>query len=340
VVGAGLVGKRHVETLRRSDLACIASVVDPDPSAAAFAAEQDLMRHETLAEVLASDPPDGVIVATPNQLHVEHGLACLGAGLPLLIEKPIADKARAARGLVEEAERLGIPLLVGHHRRHNPIVQAAKARIDSGAIGEVVAVQAACWLYKPEDYFEAAWRTRQGAGPVFINLIHDIDLLRYLLGEVREVQALDSNEARGHEVEDTAAILLRFESGALATVTVSDSIVAPWSWELTAAENPVYPATGQACYLIGGTHGAIEIPGGRIWSQKGERSWWRPLDQEVYDVEQRDPLDQQLRHFCEVIAGRAQPLVSGREALRSLQVIEAIMAAARSGRTVRPGDPD
>lgn len=340
MVGAGLVGKRHVETLRRSDLACIASVVDPDPSAAAFAAEQDLMRHETLAEVLASDPPDGVIVATPNQLHVEHGLACLGAGLPLLIEKPIADKARAARGLVEEAERLGIPLLVGHHRRHNPIVQAAKARIDSGAIGEVVAVQAACWLYKPEDYFEAAWRTRQGAGPVFINLIHDIDLLRYLLGEVREVQALDSNEARGHEVEDTAAILLRFESGALATVTVSDSIVAPWSWELTAAENPVYPATGQACYLIGGTHGAIEIPGGRIWSQKGERSWWRPLDQEVYDVEQRDPLDQQLRHFCEVIAGRAQPLVSGREALRSLQVIEAIMAAARSGRTVRPGDPD
>lgn len=340
MVGAGLVGKRHVETLRRSDLACIASVVDPDPSAAAFAAEQDLVRHETLADMLASEPPDGVIVATPNQLHVEHGLACLGAGLPLLIEKPIADKARAARGLVEEAERLGIPLLVGHHRRHNPIVQAAKVRIDSGAIGEVVAVQAACWLYKPEDYFEAAWRTRQGAGPVFINLIHDIDLLRYLLGEVVAVQAFDSNEARGHEVEDTAAILLRFESGALATVTVSDSIVAPWSWELTAAENPVYPATGQACYLIGGTRGAIEIPGGRIWSQKGERSWWRPLDLEAYDVEQRDPLDLQLRHFCEVIAGRVQPLVSGREALRSLQVIEAIMAAARSGLATRPEDSD
>ena len=258
----------------------------------------------------------------------------------MLIEKPIADQARAARGLVEDSERLGIPLLVGHHRRHNPIIQAAKARIDSGAIGEVVAVQAACWLYKPEDYFEAAWRTRRGAGPVFINLIHDIDLLRYLLGEVTAVQAFDSNETRGHEVEDTAAILLRFESGALATVTVSDSIVAPWSWELTAAENPVYPETGQACYLIGGTRGALEIPVGRIWSQEGERSWWRPLDLETYEVERHDPLDLQLRHFCEVIAGKAEPLVSGREALRSLQVIEAILAAARSGRTVRPGDPD
>ncbi len=335
-----MVGKRHIEALQRSGLASIACIVDPDPAAADFAAEHGLTRHPTLGDLLASDPPDGVIIATPNQLHVEHGFACLAAGLPLLIEKPIADQARAARGLVEDSERLGIPLLVGHHRRHNPIIQAAKARIDSGAIGEVVAVQAACWLYKPEDYFEAAWRTRRGAGPVFINLIHDIDLLRYLLGEVTAVQAFDSNETRGHEVEDTAAILLRFESGALATVTVSDSIVAPWSWELTAAENPVYPETGQACYLIGGTRGALEIPVGRIWSQEGERSWWRPLDLETYEVERYDPLDLQLRHFCEIIAGKSEPLVSGREALRSLQVIEAILAAARSGRTVRPGDPD
>ncbi len=290
--------------------------------------------------MLAADRPDGVIVATPNQLHVEHGRQCLGAGLPLLVEKPIADESRSATGLVEQAERLGIPLLVGHHRRHNPIVRAAKARIESGAIGEVVAVQAACWLYKPEGYFDAAWRTRPGAGPVFINLIHDVDLLRHLLGEVVAVQAFDSRQARGHEVEDTAAILLRFEGGALASVTVSDSIVAPWSWELTAAENPAYPATGQSCYLIGGTRGALEIPAGRIWSQKGERSWWRPLDRATYAVEPRDPLDLQLCHFCDVIEGKAAPLVSGREALRSLQVIEAILAAARSGRTTSPGEPD
>ncbi len=290
--------------------------------------------------MLAADSPDGVIVATPNQLHVEHGLECLNAGLPVLIEKPIADDARSALRLVEEAERLGVPILVGHHRRHNPIVQAAKARIDSGVLGDVVAVQAACWLYKPDGYFEAAWRTRQGAGPVFINLIHDIDLLRYLLGEVREVQAFDSNKTRGHEVEDSAAILLRFASGALATVTVSDSVVAPWSWELTAAENPAYPATGQTCYWIGGTRGALEIPVGRIWSQDGARSWWRPIGQEAYEVERRDPLDLQLRHFCEVIAGEAEPLVSGREALRSLQVIEAILDAARSGRIARPAESD
>lgn len=290
--------------------------------------------------MLASNPPDGVIIATPNQLHVDNGLECVRAKLPVLVEKPISDGTESAARLVEEAEKLSVPILVGHHRRHNPIIQAAKAQIDGGAIGEIVAVQAACWLYKPDSYFKAAWRTRQGAGPVFINLIHDVDLLRYLIGEVRSVQAFDSKQTRGHEVEDTAAIILEFANGALATMTVSDTIVAPWSWELTAEENPAYPATGQNCYFIGGTRGSMEIPGGKIWFQSGERSWWRPIDQQSFGVERQDPLDIQISHFCEVITGGAEPLVSGREALRSLCVIEAIVESTRLRRATCPADLD
>ena len=338
VVGAGLIGKRHLDALLRAPGAGVASLVDPDPAAAALAGERGLEWYPTIEDMLASDPPDGAVIATPNQLHVDHGLACLRAGLPVLIEKPIADDARAARRLVEAAEALGLPILVGHHRRHNPIIRAAKAQIDGGAIGDIVSAHAACWLYKPEGYFDAAWRRRPGAGPVFINLIHDVDLLRHLVGEVRSVQAADSRQVRGHDVEDTAAIILRFAQGALATLTVSDTIVAPWSWELTAEENPAYPATGETCYVIGGTRGSIEIPGGRIWFQEGERSWWRPISQASCEVAHQDPLDLQIGHFCEVIAGKAEPLVSGREALRSLQVIEAIIEAARSGGTIRPGD--
>ena len=290
--------------------------------------------------MLVGDPPDGVIIATPNQMHVDHGLECVRAGLPVLIEKPIADSANSAMALVKQAESRDIAILVGHHRRHNPIIKQAKAQIASGAIGDIVAAQAACWLYKPDDYFNAAWRTRQGAGPVFINLIHDIDLLRHFIGEVQSVQAFASNNTRGHDVEDTAAIILKFAGGALATVTVSDTIVAPWSWELTAAENPAYPQTGQNCYFIGGTRGSIEIPVGKIWSQDGERSWWQPINHKTSEVEPRDPLDVQLDHFCEVITGKAEPLVSGHEAVRSLQVIEAIIEAARTGKTICPADLD
>lgn len=334
MVGAGLIGRRHVETVQRSDVARVAGVVDPDRAAADFAAGCGLEWYASIADMLNATRPDGVIIATPNQMHVDHGLDCIQAGLPVLIEKPIADVAHAAARLVGEAENAGVPVLVGHHRRHNPIIAAAKQKIDSGMIGEIVAVQAACWLYKPDDYFDVAWRTQEGAGPVFINLIHDIDLLRYLIGEVATVQALEASHTRGHEIEDTAAIILSFANGALATVTVSDTIVAPWSWELTAEENPAYPATRQNCYFIGGTRGSLEIPAGRIWSQDGERSWWQPIEHSSYDVEHHDPLDRQISHFCDVIAQRAPPLVSGREAMRSLQVVEAIKQSARCGEKI------
>ncbi|MEM9470756.1 MAG: Gfo/Idh/MocA family oxidoreductase [Pseudomonadota bacterium] len=334
VAGAGLIGKRHVHAVDHCDAAMVSAIVDPDPAAAGLADSIGCGWHASLSDMLSAGRPDGVIIATPNQLHVDNGLECVRAGIPVLVEKPVSDNAASAARLVSEAADLDVPVLVGHHRRHNPLISAARQKIQSGAIGDIVAVHAACWLYKPDDYFNVAWRTRPGAGPVFINLIHDVDLLRYLVGEVISVQATDSTHARRNDVEDTAAIIVGFANGALGTISVSDSVVAPWSWELTAAENPAYPETTETCYFIGGTHGSLEIPKGKIWSQSGERSWWLPIDQAVYDTPSGDPLDAQIDHFCKVIAGTEPPLVSGLEGLKSLKVIEAIKASARDGRRI------
>ena len=328
VAGAGLIGKRHAEAIARNRSASVSAIVDPAPAAQSFAAAGGYQWYGCIADMLEADPPHGVVIATPNQLHVENGLQCVRAGVPVLVEKPIADTARSAAQLVDEADRLGVPVLVGHHRPHNPIIRAAHERIKGGDVGDIVAVHAACWLYKPDDYFDVAWRTQPGAGPVFINLIHDIDLLRYLVGDIVSVQAADSSNTRNNAVEDTAAVIVRFEGGALGTITVSDTVVAPWSWELTAAENPAYPETQETCYFIGGTRGALEIPKGKIWTQHEERGWWQPIHHSSYEVIDRDPLDEQIAHFCKVIAGAEQPLVSGREGLKSLQVVEAIKTAA------------
>ena len=338
VAGAGLIGKRHVQAVDRCDAAIVSAIVDPAPAARDFAGSIGCDWHTSIADMLGAGSPDGVIIATPNQMHVENGLECVRARVPVLVEKPIADNAASAEQFVDEAAELNVPVLVGHHRRHNPLIRAARQKIESGDIGDIVAVHAACWLYKPDDYFNVAWRTRQGAGPVFINLIHDIDLLRYLVGEVVSVQAAESTHTRKHDVEDTAAIIVGFANGALGTISVSDSIVAPWSWELTAAENPAYPETDETCYFIGGTRGSLEIPKGKIWSQNGERSWWQPINQAVYDTVPRDPLDAQIEHFCKVIAGAEQPIVSGLEGLKSLKVIEAIKASARDGRKINLTD--
>jgi len=92
------------------------------------------------------------------------------------------------------------------------------------------------------------------------NLIHDVDLLRYLRGEVEAVQAFQSNLVRKYPVDETTVLILKFVSGALGTISVSDTIIGPWSWEQTTGENPDYPHTDQNCCHIGGTHGSLTVP--------------------------------------------------------------------------------
>ena len=138
-----------------------------------------------------------------------------------MIEKPIATSSREALALVEKAESLDVPVLVGHHRRYNPIIKRANKVITSGEIGKIRAVHANCWFYKSDEYFdEAAWRKKRGAGPISVNLAHDIDLLRHLCGEIDFVQAQTVKSIRGFENEDVAGALLRFRNGAIGTISV------------------------------------------------------------------------------------------------------------------------
>jgi predicted dehydrogenase len=338
VIGAGAIGRRHIEQIVADPLAAFAGVADPTPEAKAIAESHGVRWFPGVTDLLAAaDKPDGVIIATPNHLHVPNGLEAVAAGIPVLVEKPVSNDLAEATRLVEAAESAGVPLLVGHHRRHNPLLQAAKRALDGGRVGKVLAAHAMCWFFKPDAYFDIAWRREKGAGPVFLNLIHDVDSLRYLCGEVVSVQALEASTVRGNPVEETAAVLLRFASGALGTLSVSDSIVAPWNWELTSGENPVYPHTDEFCCQIGGTHGALAIPSLDLWGYPGERSWIEPVTVGKVGYRSADPLTLQIEQFRKVIRGEEPPLVSGREGLETLRVIDAVKRSAATGEMVRLG---
>lgn len=334
VVGLGTIGRRHIEAIGQSAGAVLAAIVDPVEGARDRAAELGIAHFAELDDCLAAGTVDGVILATPNQLHVQGALACVEAGLPVLIEKPIATDVGAARDLVMRAEARGVPLATGHHRRHNPLVAAARKAILDGEIGRVVSVHCMFWLTKPEDYFKPDWRRAPGAGPVFVNLIHDLDLMRHLVGDLRAVQAFRSSAVRGNAVEESCVVAFEFVNGALGTANVSDTIVAPWSWELTAAENPAYPRTGESCYQIGGTHGSVEMPSGRIWSYGGRRSWWEPIQSRVAPCPAGDPLVRQIEQFARVVTGIEPPLVPGRDALRTLECVTAVLLSGETGRRV------
>lgn len=325
VIGAGLIGQCHAELV--AEIGCLTAIVDPSDTTPEIAQRLGCNHYPSLEDCLRAEAIDGAIVATPNHLHVPIARELVAHGIPALIEKPIADTATEAAALDDYAQTKDVPLLIGHHRRHNPIVQAAKSVIDSGRLGRITLVDAKFWLYKPDDYFNQTWRTQTGAGPVFINLIHDIDLLRYLCGDIFDVQAMRSSAARGHAVEDTATALLKFANGALGTVSVSDTTVAPWSWEFTAAENPAYPHNQGPAYMIGGTNASLTVPDLKLWQHKGAKSWWEPIDQTALTVPKGDALRLQLKHFLEVIDRTAEPLVTAKTATESLKIIEAIIGA-------------
>ena len=122
VAGAGLIGRSHARLILESTSCELSAVVDPAPGAADFAQGAGVPIYPTLADLFAAQRPNGVIVATPNSLHVENGLECVEHGVPALIEKPVADSVEEALRLAEAAETAAVPLLVGHHRRHSPIL--------------------------------------------------------------------------------------------------------------------------------------------------------------------------------------------------------------------------
>ena len=105
--GAGLIGRRHIELIRQRGDCELAAIVDPAPAAAAFARDAGVTVHKTLADLFASERPHGVIAATPNSMHVRNGVDCVAHGVPVLIEKPVADSVQDARRLIDAAERAG-----------------------------------------------------------------------------------------------------------------------------------------------------------------------------------------------------------------------------------------
>jgi predicted dehydrogenase len=335
VAGAGAIGRTHIALIQASGECRLSGIVDPVPAAAAVARDAGVPLHPSLAELFGSEHPDGVILATPNQLHVLQGLECIAAGVPVLIEKPVADSVEQGRRLLEAVEQARAKVLVGHHRVHSPLLATACAIVQQGKLGRLVAVTGSAMFYKPDSYFdEAPWRRQAGGGPILINMIHEIGNLRAICGEIAAVQAFVSSATRGFPVEDTVAINLRFANGALGTFLLSDTAASARSWEQTSQENKSYPTyPDEDCYVVVGTGGSLSVPTMRLktYAKKEDRSWWKAFRTEVAAVDRADPLERQLAHFCAVIRGEVKPRVSVQDGLTNLRVTEAIAEAARNG---------
>lgn len=327
VVGAGLIGERHARLAVRHPDVELAAIIDPNPQKSELATELSCQLLSSLNDI-NSNTCDAVIIATPNSDHLDSGLVSLELGLPCLIEKPIADTLENAKKLAFAFTEQNIPLLIGHHRRYHNFAARAKEIIENQEFGVPVLASIIWAVRKPDSYFEqGAWRTKSDGGPLLINFIHEADLLLYIFGKVATVQATVSSTQRKQSVEDTAAIILTFESGVIATIVLSDAALTPWSFEGASGENPNIAETGISSWRVGCSHGSFEFPSLNIWtdSQDGVGDWSRKLKQEKEKVYQVEPLYEQLSHFVDLIRGTvSKPICNGHDGVEALRLVERI----------------
>lgn len=338
VAGCGMIGRRHVDVVRAGPYCVLAGIADPDPAAAALAGSLGIAHRGSVADLIATERPDAMVVATPTQRHLADVMACAQAGIHVLVEKPVADLRDASWAVVEAARKAGIVALVGHHRRYYPAVHEARRIVADGGIGRLVGATVVWAARKSDDYFAPAWRRAPGAGPLMNNLVHEIDLLRFICGDIVEVSTRASSAVRGFAVEDTAAVIMTFAGGALATAIISDAAVSPWSFEMATGESLQIAYSGENTMRFLGTHGSLEFPDLVLWHGRDPSgSDWHDAPA-ASRVKTRfiDVYVEQIRHFCAVMRGEEEPIAPVEEGARSLDAVRAIIRSAEQGVPVRP----
>ncbi|RMZ86730.1 hypothetical protein DV736_g6045, partial [Chaetothyriales sp. CBS 134916] len=338
--GCGLIGRRHCQHVFENTGTRLSAIVDPSPAARGVAETYEAPLYASIQDMLNDQlRVDAAIVCTPNQTHVSLSEQLAKAGIHILCEKPISSDVDTAIQLIRAARDHDIKLLIGHHRRFNPYILALKTQIDSGALGSVTAVNALWTTVKPPEYFSGvnSWRSKKGrGGVVLINLIHDIDVLQYLFGPITRIHAektISRRSDREDAVEEGAALTLRFLSGVVGTVLVSDAVSSPYSFEQGTGENPNLPRTGKDVYRVFGTKATISFPDMLLSSYDSkEPAWTEEIVSRRMPVDDIDalPLVSQLNHFVKVCEGKEPPVCTGEEGLRALMVCQAINKALDS----------
>jgi predicted dehydrogenase len=330
IVGCGAV-TRLVRVPIYPRLAAVARVVAvcdvdaarADEVAAQFAPAAPAV-YTHLEDVLADPAVAAVDICTPHALHAEQAVAALRAGKHVLVEKPIATILDDGVRMVETARAAGVALAVNEQIRFGAGLNQARALLEAGALGDLVAVRAHRLFLLPEPYATSGWRNdarQAGAGILIDQGPHYVHLLRHLAsgvaGEITHAQALAA-DARAA----TALVHVRYASGLLGELLLS--------WRVP---TPSTAATGYAF----GTLGDLEIDGpqgGLVWHRPAELGP-SPAGQPGVVLPRQAPLaavEACIADFARAAAAGRAPTVSGQEGVRDLAVVDAALRSLSSGR--------
>ena len=189
LVGVGSIGVRHIQAIDKVDEISLVAIADPSPVAAEFGKARSIPVYADAESMFQAGGMDAVIISTPTEKHHKIVMVALTHHLTVLVEKPISATVEEARDITRFANEQGCHVLVGHQRRYYPCAEKARDIIQSGQLGTLMAVIGQWTARKDDPYYAPEWRREVEAGPILTNLIHEIDLLRFICGDITTVSA-------------------------------------------------------------------------------------------------------------------------------------------------------
>jgi UDP-N-acetyl-2-amino-2-deoxyglucuronate dehydrogenase len=222
IIGCGRIAQRHAEHIAKQGK--LVAVCDLIPeSAKALADKYGAVAYNDIDEFLKKiSGVDVVSVCSPNGLHAEHTIRSLQSGFHVLCEKPMALTVQDCGEMINAAERANRRLFIVKQNRFNPPVAAVKKVIEEGRLGKICSVQLSCFWNRNEAYYRNSWKGTRAldGGTLFTQFSHFVDLLYWMIGDVKEVSGFTGNLAHQGiiEFEDSGVVTLRFYNGAIGTI--------------------------------------------------------------------------------------------------------------------------
>jgi len=339
IVGCGVIAPFHARAISDLPDARLVGVMDlHEEQAAQCGAEFGVEHFTDLDDVLRRPDVDVVCVCVPSGRHAEVGVRAARAGKHLVVEKPIEVTLEAADRLIAACRASGVQLTVISQHRYDSGVRRLRELLDSGRLGRLILGDALIKWYRTQEYYDGAgWRgtwALDGGGCLMNQGVHYVDLLQWMMGPVDSVFARFSTAAHDIEVEDIVVAALRFRSGALGCLEASTA---------------VYPGLLERLEVTG-TGGTVIVEAGslKVCELKDEKGETSPYGGKLYsaalpgpETGSADPAAishyghrQQIREFLAAIGAGREPMLSGDEGRKPLEIILAAYESARTGHDV------
>jgi UDP-N-acetyl-2-amino-2-deoxyglucuronate dehydrogenase len=348
VIGYGKVARTHAEALREIPESDFVAVCGRDAGKAKAFAGRYSVRPFTSVQEMVGTGVQAVVVATPHPAHASVTTAALRAGAHAIVEKPLASSLEDCDAMIEAAREAGRTLaMISQRRRYAPTLRVREA-IDAGKLGRPVLGTATLLGWREEAYYRSdPWRGSwdgEGGGVLVNQAPHQIDLLQWFMGDVDELYGAWANLNHPTiEVEDTSIAVLRFRSGALGNILVSNSqnpALFGRVWVHGSNGATVGVQTDGGAMFIAGMSSVAEPPINDVWKVPGEEDWleaWQKEDAELFRTidATRYYHQLQIREFLQSILEGREPLVTGAEGRKTVEIFTAIYRSQRDRRPVR-----